>query len=254
MNGILNSFRVRITSQLWPERPQIVIQPYVIHVWPSDKKTLFLDIFFLITLGRLKTWKEMPFPDLWLRPPSNKSPSRTYQSRPVIYCWLTLWKWWQYGDLLVEFTWFFCPVFFTLAENKCCVNLLGSTCEFNVDSLWVIGRRLFCLWGAVRCSWPFRACQPVLCGCSFTLCLAVLLTLLWFWRVCAMWLVSILPHFCDNWCICKWYSPSCISSMISRHDALHTHLRWSEIALCAPVVVFHAPTEVVFFFGRLVRS
>lgn len=82
------------------------------------------------------------------------------------------------GGLLVEFTWFFCPVFFTMAENKCCVHLLLRTCKFNEDSLQVIGRRLFCLWGAVRCSQPFRACQPVLCGCSPTFCLAVLLTLL----------------------------------------------------------------------------
>lgn len=186
----------------------------------------------------------MSFPDLWLRPPSNESKSRTYQSWPVVYCWLTLWKRWQYGGgLLVEFTGFFC--FFPLAENKCCVHLLRRTCKFNEDSLRVIGRRLFCLWGAVRCSRPFRACQPVLCGRSLTLCLAVLLTLFWFWQVYAMWLVSTFLYFCDNWCICKWHSPSCISSMVSRHNALYSHLRRSEIT--APVVVFHVPTDVVFF-------
>lgn len=186
----------------------------------------------------------MSFPDLWLRPPSNESQSKTYQSRPVVYCWLTLWKRWQFGGgLLVEFTWVFCPLFFSHWQR----TNVARTCKFNEDSLRVIGRRLFCLWGAVRCSRPFRACQPVLCGRSLTLCLAVLLTLLWFWQVCAMWLVSTFPHFCDNWFICKWHSSSCISSMVSRHDTLYSQLRRSEITLCAPVVVFHVPTNVALF-------
>lgn len=128
------------------------------------------------------------------------------------------------------------------------MHLLWRTCKFNEDSLRIIGRRLFYLRGPVRCSPPLRACQPVLRGCFLTLCLAVLLTLLWFWQVCAMWLVSTFPHFCDNWFICKRHSLSYISSMVSQHDILYSHLVRSEITLCTPVIVFHFHTDAVFFF------